>query len=138
MRSAVELAQDSILSSPSSTSPAVPALSIPPQVSRSSVCSSLNLIVDGIRANALLVEITRGLGSDRALVHDTGSHIKCADGWAQAAAQFLMVADPVAMSGHGVWCRRDIHPSVAPGNWLSKCAVYGVRVPVISAAVSMT
>jgi hypothetical protein len=53
MRSAIELAQDSIPSSAASTNPAVPVFSTPPWVSRSSVCDRRPVgVAFGISVNA--------------------------------------------------------------------------------------
>lgn len=65
MRSAVELAQDSIPSPASSTNPSVPAFRISPQVTLGSICSDRNLIFEGIRGVAVLAENAGGLVNER-------------------------------------------------------------------------
>ena len=137
MRSACELAQDSIPSPASSTNPAVPASSIFLRVVPQSVCSDPDLILDGVSARAFLAGVAGGLGNDRAPVHGTGSQIKGADGEVRAAAQFLRV-DTAAIVRQGGERRLAACAYPAPGNWMSKNAMCRVGAPGMSVASPMT
>lgn len=101
MRSASELAQDSVLSSASSFNPAIRVFRHSPRITRKSVCVEFDLIVDRIEARALLARVVGGSGSERALLLGGTSDVRGADGNARVAAQHPNVVDTAAVCRGG-------------------------------------